>query len=383
MFEHRLLLLAESFPPSIGGVQAYLSGLWGALPGAQSFVVAAAQPGDGAFDRQQAYQVVRMPTKAWTYPRWRPAWRAARNLVQRERIEAVVCGKALFEGRAALRLLEEFGTPFIVCTHAMEILTWNERPKSRADLRRVLLAAGRVVVVNEVIRRTIRDFGVPEARIVKIYPGIPEDAFVQPDNRETFRARHGLEKKRVVATVARCIPRKGLDVLLRAFVTVRREVPDAHLVLVGDGPERARLQDLATRENLTPFVTFLGAASREDARRLLAGAEVFCLTPRSLPNDEEGFGIVYLEAAALGLPAVGTLVGGVPEAVLDGETGLLVPSNDPPATAGALTRLLRDNVLRTKLGRQARARAEREFHWKGRALLFQGMVHAMLTDTRR
>lgn len=382
MFEHRLLLLAESFPPSVGGIQAYLSGLWGALPGPHSFVVAAAQPpNDASFDRRQAYQVIRAPTKAWTYPRWRPAWQAARAVVREQKIEAVVCGKALFEGRAALRLFEEFGTPFVVCTYAMEILTWSQHPKSRADLRRVLLAAGRVVVVNEGIRRTIRHFGVPESRIVKIYPGVPEDAFVRPDDQETFRARHGLGGKRVVATVARCIPRKGLDTLIRAFVDVRRAVPVAQLVLIGDGPTRARLEDLTVRLGLGAAVTFLGAASREDARRLLACAEVFCLTPHSLPSDEEGFGIVYLEAAAMGLPSVGSLVGGVPEAVLDGETGLLVPPNNPEATAGALLRLLGDDKLRTQLGRQAHARAEKEFHWQGRALVFQGMIHALLNES--
>lgn len=384
MFEHRLLLLAESFPPSVGGMQAYLSGLWGALPGAQSFVVAAAQPpNDASFDRRQAYQVIRAPTKAWTYPQWRPAWQAARAVVREQKIEAVVCGKALFEGRAALRLFEEFGIPFVVCTYAMEMLTWNQHPKNRADLRRVLLAARRVVVVNEAVRDTLRTFGVPESRIVKLYPGVSEDAFVRPDDRETFRARHGLERKRVIATVARCIPRKGLDTLIRAFVDVRRAIPAAQLVLIGDGPTRAHLEALVMKRDLGATVTFLGGVSREDVRRLLACAEVFCLTPHSLPNDEEGFGIVYLEAAAMGLPSVGSLVGGVPEAVLDGETGILVPPNNPEATAGALLRLLGDNELRTQLGRQAHARAEKEFHWKGRALVFQGMIHAILTEGPR
>jgi phosphatidylinositol alpha-1,6-mannosyltransferase len=380
VFEHRLLLLAEEFPPSLGGIQAYLSGLWAALPSSQACVVASTQPGDTDWDSRRAYQVTRASTHAWTYPRWRPAWQAARTLVSRERIEAVVCGKALFEGRAALRLQAEFGTPYIVCTYATEILTWSQDPTRRSNLRRVLLAAGRVVVINEPTRRAIRHFGVPESRMVKLYPGVSEDAFVRPEGVGAFRHQHGLTKKRVVATVARCIPRKGLDILLRAFVDVRRAVPAAQWVLIGDGPERPRLEALAEKCGLGSAVTFLGAGTREDVRRLLACAEVFCLTPRSLPNDEEGFGIVYLEAAAMGLPSVGSLVGGVPEAVLDGETGLLVPSNDQAATAGALIRLLQDDVLRTQLGRQAKTRAEREFHWKGRALLFQGMVHAMLTE---
>lgn len=380
MFEHRLLLLTETFPPAIGGIQSYLSGLWSALPAEQSFVVAAPYSGDTAWDARQPYRIVRAPTRAWAYPRWKPAWQAARKLVKQEKIEAVICGKALFEGRAALRLQEEFRIPFLVCTYATEIFLWSSVPRTRKLLFDVLLAAGRITVINDDMKQRLFQLGIPEQKIAKFYTGVAEDFFSPSEGVDEFRSRHRLPSKRVVTCVSRLVPRKGIDVLLRAFVQVVRDLPDAHLLVVGDGPERARLEELSRSLGLAQHVRFLGMVPTGDLRRALAAADVFALTPMAMKADVEGFGIVYIEAAAMGKPAVGTRTGGIPEAVLDGETGLLVPERDAAATAVALVRLLADDVLRTRLGAAAKARAEKEFHWKGRALLFQGLTHAMITE---
>lgn len=380
VFEHRLLLLAEAFPPSLGGVQAYLAGLWGALPTAASFVVAATQPGDREWDQQPPYRIARAATRAWAYPRWRPAWQAARRLIRDAKIEALVCGKALFEGRAALRLQGEFGIPFIVCTYGMELPVWLRGQRTRADLERVLGAAARVVVINEQTKRFLLSLGVTDQRLVKIYPGVAEEFFRPPAEVDAFRARYRLREKRVVIAVARLVPRKGLAELIDAFPAVLRAVPGAQLLVVGDGPERPLLQARVERQGLVGAVTFLGRTPLDDVRRALAAAEVFALTPVDDPDDPEGFGIVYLEAAAAGIPAVASRAGGVPEAVLDSRTGLLVPARDPAATAAALVRVLTDDALRQRLGAAARDRAAKEFHWKGRAFLFQGMVHALLSE---
>lgn len=376
MFEHRLLLLTEVFPPSVGGIQAYLHGLFGALPAEHAFVVAASQSGDRAWDRGQPYRTVRVPMQSWTFPRWKKAWQAARHLIQREKIEAVVCGKALFEGRAARKLQEEFHVPYVVCTYAMEISRWLEREKTRRDLLEVLRSAGRVVVINEGTKRLLRTLNVPERKLVKIYPGVAEEFFSAPSGVDEFRTLHRLVGKRVVVSVARLVPRKGIDVLLESMGKVLRSVPDAHLLIVGGGPEHGRLSRMVRERGLQRVITFLGEASVDDVSRALACADIFALTPRNL----EGFGIVYLEAAATGKTSIGSRTGGVTEAVLDGVTGLLVPPDDADAAARALVRVLEDENLRTRLAKAARTRAEKEFHWPGRTFLFQGMVHAMLTE---
>ncbi|TSC62389.1 MAG: group 1 glycosyl transferase [Parcubacteria group bacterium Gr01-1014_106] len=380
MFEHRLLLLTETFPPSVGGIQAYLSGLWGALPPKDSFVIASPQDGAPAWDAQQPYRTQRVPMRAWAYPRWRPAWQVAREVLTKENIEAVVCGKALFEGRAALRLKEEFKIPYVVCTYAMEIETWRRHPRTRQQLLAVLEGADRVLTINDHTKATLLTLGVSEKKLVKLYPGIREEYFSAPNDRDAFCSRFRLTGKRIVVTVARFVPRKGMHILLDAFALVRKTVPNAHWVLIGDGPEREMLEQRVREHGIHDAVTILRDASHDDVRRALAVADIFALTPRELPDDPEGFGIVYVEAAAAGVPAVGSRTGGVPEAVRDKETGILVPPNDVHATAEAMRELLTDDARRKALGAAARARAEKEFHWKGRALVFQGMMHSLLTE---
>lgn len=380
MFEHRLLLLAETFPPSIGGIQSYLSGLWGALPATRSFVVASRQVGDRQWDVQRRYAITRAATRAWTYPRWRFAWRAAQRLVRTERIEAVVCGKALFEGRTAERLSAEFGIPYVICTHGTEIHTWLNHRRTRADLLRVLRKAGRVVVVNEPMKKLLLSLGVAERALVKIYGGVTDDHLGSVSGLDEFRVRHHLQGKRVITAAGRLVPRKGFEVLIRAFPGVLRAIPGAHLLVVGHGPERGRLEAITDELGIVGGVTFTGGVSDDDFRRAIAVAEVFALTPYDWSEDPEGFGIVYLEAAAAGKAAVGTRAGGVPEAVLDGQTGMLVPPGDAEETAHALSSLLSDGSLRQRLGTAAWERVSREFRWPRRAILFQGMVHALLTE---
>lgn len=364
-------------------MQSYLSGLWGALPAEQSFVVASRQAGDRQWDAQQRYAITRVATRAWTYPRWRLAWRAARALVREQKIEAVVCGKALFEGRAALRLRRELGIPYVVCTYGTEIHAWHRHPKTRADLLRVLQSAGRIVVVNEPMKQLLLSLGIADRAIVKIYAGVGDAFRASIHGQDEFRARHQLTGKRMLVAVGRLVPRKGFDVLIRAFPSVLRAIPSVHLLIVGDGPERGRLEALVRKLGIVGAVTFTGRVTPDDLRRAIASAEVFVLTPYDWPEDPEGFGIVYLEAAALGTAAVGTRAGGIPEAVLDGETGILVPPGDVEATANTLITLINDGTLRHRLARAAQERVDKEFRWARRALLFQGTIHALLTEQAR
>lgn len=380
VFAQRLLLLTEAFPPAVGGIQSYLAGLWGALPSQASFVVAPRAAGAPAWDAAQRYRIERIPMQSWwRVPRWRAAAAAARALVRREKIDAVVCGKALFEGRAAIRLHTEFGIPYVVCTYAMELPFWLASLETREDLRRVLDGAARVLVICEPTKQFLREFGVADDKIVKLYPGVA-DAWFQPiEGVGEYRQRHGLAGKRVIVSVGRLIPRKGHRTLIEAFPAVLRAVPGARLLIVGEGPERPALEQLVLRRGLLGAVGFRASADDREVREAVASADVFALTPRNDPREPEGFGIVYLEAAALGKPSVATRVGGVPEAVLDGETGFLIQPDAPDATAAALVKLLSDAELRERFGAAARARVARDFRWRGRALLFQGMVVSLLT----
>ncbi len=159
--------------------------------------------------------------------------------------------------------------------------------------------------------------------------------------------------------IGRVVPQKGFDVLLDAYALLAQARPDApDLIIAGDGPERERLQAQVSDLGLTGRVHLIGRADRATAVALFKGCAIFVL-----PSRQEPQGIVNLEAMICGKPVVAARVGGVPEVVLDGETGLLVPGEDAPAFARALEALLADPARAHALGEAGRARAEARFTW--------------------
>jgi glycosyltransferase involved in cell wall biosynthesis len=209
-----------------------------------------------------------------------------------------------------------------------------------------------VTVSTVVMRDLLTGVGVP-ARKIKIIPFGVEAPPTRP-GRDEARARLRLPADAfVVSSLCRLMPHKGVADLIEAMARVPDPDGALRLVVGGDGPLRAELEAHAARR-LGERAAFLGRLPA--TADLYAAADVF-----ALPSYEEGFGLVYIEAALHGVPAIGTTVGGVPEAILDGETGLLVPPGAPDALAGALARLRDDAALRRRLGAAAQARANAEF----------------------
>ena len=184
--------------------------------------------------------------------------------------------------------------------------------------------------------------------------GIDLDRFAAGD-RAAMRARCGVDDRPAVGIVATLRDWKGHDQLLDAWATLRARVPGWQLLVIGDGPRRAHLEARVDAMGLRADVRFVG--NRDDVPAWLS-----CLDVVALPSyGEEGVPQSLMQAAACGLPAVSTTVGAIREAVIDGETGLIVPPKDVPALSAALERLMADAGLRTRMGIAARARAEREF----------------------
>lgn len=213
------------------------------------------------------------------------------------------------------------------------------------------VAVGRHIAVSNDVARQLREmFGWPEERIEVIHNGIDVSSF-RSESNDRLRAELSRGGRRpVVLTLARLDAQKGLAVLLRAAELVA----EAQFVLAGEGPERGALEALAGELGLGDRVTFLGY--RVDVPDLLASSDLLVL-----PSLYEGLPVSVLEAMAASRPVVASAVAGTSEAVIDGETGLLVPSNDPAALAAAIRRLLRDRGLAARLGAAGRARVEAEF----------------------
>jgi glycosyltransferase involved in cell wall biosynthesis len=228
----------------------------------------------------------------------------------------------------------------------------KERGVQRMLAELVVRAADRIVVNAEMLRPS----GRAGERTDVIPSGVDTDRFAPSSTRAAAKASLGLTAERpLIGTVGRLEPRKGTSTLLAALAVLRAGGRhDAALVVVGDGPLRAELAADAERLGVASHVQLLG--DRSDVRDVLEALDVFVL-----PSRTEGMSNALLEGMAMALPVVATAVGGTPEVIADGKSGLLVPADDPKAMAAAIARLLDDAAFATRLGAAARATVEERY----------------------
>ncbi|MBI5587430.1 MAG: glycosyltransferase family 4 protein [Deltaproteobacteria bacterium] len=214
----------------------------------------------------------------------------------------------------------------------------------------------RVVTVSEHVRRyLVEDKGISKDRVVTVPTGIDLERFDPSSAPDALRAELGLSARElVVGTVAILRRKKGHHILLDAIPSVLKEVPEAVFVFAGDGPQRKNIEDRIKELAVGAKVRLLGF--RSDVPTVLKGLDLFVL-----PTLEEALGTSFLEAAAMGKPTIGTRVGGVPEAIADGKTGLLVEPEDKSALASSIIRLLKDERLRRSMGEEGRKMVEKDF----------------------
>lgn len=279
----------------------------------------------------------------------------APRLVSRLRALRPVLMHAHFgtNGAMALPLARRLRVPLVVTFHGRDATVHDDhlrggtlRERRLVTRRPELIRQGALfIAVSEHIRRRLLDRGFPPEKVVTHYNGIDTTFFTPRGGSPAAEP--------AVLFVGRFVEKKGAAGLLRAMAEVQRAVPGARLVLIGDGPLRATLEEQARA--LGVRCAFLGKLSAESVLDQMRAAQVFCLPSLTASNgDTEGLPTVVLEALAAGVPTVSTLSAGTPEAVTDGETGLLVPERDEGALAAALIRLLRDAPLRERLARAGR-----------------------------
>ena len=356
------LFVTNDFPPKLGGIQTMLWELWRRLDPSSFVVLTTDHPGAAAWDADQAFRIVRADERVLL---------PTRGLVHRiESLAAeigaglVVLDPGLPVGLAGPRL---GSMPYGVVLHGAEVTIPGRLPGASLLLRRVLEGAGLVIAAGgyplaegqRVARRALPSVLVP--------PGVDTERFVPltDGERTAARERFGLPTRgRLVVSVSRLVPRKGMDVLIEAAARLAPTRPDVTVAIGGAGRDRDRLARLI-RSTGAP-VRLLGRVPHEDLPLLYGCGDVFAMLCRNRWGglEQEGFGIVFLEAAAAGVPQVAGDSGGAAEAVVDGETGLVVgrPS-DPAAAADALARLLDDPGERSRMAAAGRARAVRDFSY--------------------
>ncbi len=359
----KVLVVTNDFPPRRGGIESFVLSLCASLPSDALVVYTARMTGSELIDNLLPYPVVRdgsrvlLPTRTVAESVQRAATRYG-------------CDRVLFGAAAPLGLLapglRSAGARRIVgLTHGHEVW-WSKVPAARRLLRRIARDADVLTYVSDFCRAEIAP-SLPTAAalaMVRLSPGVDTGVFRPGLDGHAVRRRLGIGADRqIVLAASRLVARKGHDVLLAGWPQVLADHPGSVLLIAGDGPARRRLERSAARPELAGSVRFLLDTPLRDMPLVYAAADVFAIPCRTRLGglEPEALGIVFLEAAAAGLPVVVGASGGAPETVIDGETGYVVDPHSPHEVAAAIRSLLADPLRCAAMGSRGRAFVEQTY----------------------
>jgi phosphatidylinositol alpha-1,6-mannosyltransferase len=373
----RTLVVTNDFPPRPGGIQAYVHSLASRLPADEVVVYAPAWKGAVGFDAAQPFPVIRHPGSLMLPGP--DVGRRAAAIARAELCDSVWFGAAAPLGLLAPRLRRAGVARFVASTHGHEV-GWAMVPGGRQVLRRIGSTVDVVTYLGNYTRARLAPAFGAHPRLERLPSGVDPTVFRADAGGDVVRRRLDLTDRPVVVCVSRLVPRKGQDVLLRALPALRRRVPGTCLLLVGGGPDKPRLHRLAADLGVADVVRFTGSVPWTELPAHYAAGDVFAMPCRTrlAGMDVEGLGIVYLEAAATGLPVVAGRSGGAPDAVLDGETGYVVDGRSVVAVTDAVAGLLADRDQARRLGQRGREWVEREWRWD----LLAARLRDLLSDGR-
>jgi phosphatidylinositol alpha-1,6-mannosyltransferase len=371
----RTLIVTNDFPPRTGGIESFVLAMAQRMPTDRVVVHTARQGGDRAYDAALAFPVLRDPARLMV-----PTPAIARRSAAAAREYG--CDRVWFGAAAPLALLapalRRAGVRHVVATTHGHEVWWSAVPGARRSLHAIGERTDVLTYLGEYTRSRIARPLSPAARsrMVQLTPGVDDEVFRPDCGGDEIRERHGLTGRPVVVCVSRLVARKGQDVLVRALPAIQRRVPGAALLIVGDGPHRPAVERLVDRLGLRRDVVLTGRVPWSEAPAYYDAGDVFCMPTRTrlAGLEPEALGICYLEAAATGLPVVAGNSGGAPDAVLDGENGLVVDGRDAGQVADRVATLLLDRELAQRFGKRGRAWVAERWRWDDLAVRLQRLL---------
>jgi len=392
----RVLLIANVFPPIVGGSAIVYENICRHLTSDVLVLAPSRRHTDGQptagwqeYDASVPFAVeridlLRAPIRpapktilhavgrriAEDYPLKRRVLHKALSMVDRFRPEVVCLGDLHALSWLGQDLKRRRGLPVVQFIHGEEITNTCSSRAQQAQAAAALRELDAMIAVSSFTRSKLLELGLTPERVHLIRNGVDSSRFYPGEKNAKLIERHNLQGKKVLLTVARMEERKGHDRVIEAMPEILKQVPNAVYLIVGTGPRIDLLKQMAVERNLTNSVLFTGEAAREEIPDYYRLCDVFLMPNRTLPNgDTEGFGLVFLEAGACAKPVIGGLAGGVPDAVLDNETGFLVNGENRESIVQAAVRLLSNADLAQGFS-AAGLRHARENDWKYKAQSF-------------
>jgi phosphatidylinositol alpha-1,6-mannosyltransferase len=377
----RIYFLACDFPPALGGIQKLTHGLSRALAGCGEavHVFATAQPGDEAFDATSGVPTVRCHGGGRVRAAIGLGGALRRAVANGEERGVVVATKWSPEGHAYLMPGTSRRMPMVLMGYGREFRPERHRRMRGLAQRMIIRAAAGAIAISRYTKRQMVDAGIPEGRVRVVPPAIDPAELLPPPDAGRAAGELGWPAGPTLLTVARLVRRKGVDTVIEALPRIVAAVPDVQYVVVGDGPEKARLADLSRELGVESRVHFVGAINDRQKAACFHLCDVFAMPSRDIPSEPpEGFGIVYLEANACGKPVIAARTGGVEDAVEHEGSGLLVEPDSPTEVAEAAVQLLREPEAAQTMGARGKARVLERFAWDTVAPQFAEAVRSLV-----
>lgn len=361
----KTLIITLEYPPQIGGIASYVYNLASHLPAQETFVYAPKMKGDEAFDGNNEWKMFRLkPYYSFFWPRWLKMYLQVRKIVKQEKIGRIMIQHALPVGYIGFLIKKALKIPYYVFLHGSDLEAGLK--KKRRKLSLVCRNAGKVVVSSNFLKNKLlsRIDGLNNVTVVHPAPGDNFLAEVDPNLIKRTKSQLALEGKKVIITVGRLTDGKGFPHFIRLLPKILECVPNVAWLIIGDGPKRQQIIDLVQKNNLQNVVRFLGRIDNASLPLYYHLADLFVLLTHRDETAEEGWGTVFMEAAACGLPVVAGSVGGVDEAVENLVTGLLVETYQDAQVVSAVTELLNKGDYAGQMGKSGRERVLKNFTWE-------------------
>jgi phosphatidylinositol alpha-1,6-mannosyltransferase len=363
-----VLFVTNDFGPRAGGIETFIIGLIERRPFGQTIVYTSAQTNSEQYDAvwlaNYGVRVIRDRSKI-LLPTPRVAFHL-KKIIRKEGITTAAFGAAAPLGLLSAGMKRAGVVRTVALTHGHEVW-WARVFPFNLLLRRIGSTVDVLTYLGEFTRSAISKglTAKAQASMVKIAPGIDVEHFI-PTDATVLRNSLGLSDKKVIVSVGRLVHRKGQDHLIEAMPEILKSIPQAHLLLVGEGPYREHLQTLVKKYNLEASVTFIGRIQYKDLPSYICVGDIFAMPSRSrlMGLEVEGLGIVYLEASSCGLPVLAGDSGGAPDALVQNETGLVVNGTDDQQIAKAAIKLLTNIELSKKMGLAGRQWIIDKWRWE-------------------
>ena len=364
-----ILCITNDFGPRAGGIETFVMGLIERLPRGCVTVYTSQQGDTSVYDQgwldQFGVKVIRDRSKILLpTPR---VIHSVKQVITTEKIRVVFFGAAAPLAVMARGLRKVGAQKIISLTHGHEVW-WAKLWPFNWVLRQIGNNVDHLTYLGDFTRSQITRALSTRARsaMVKMAPGIDTTHFAPQSSAIELRDSLGLTNKKVIVSVGRLVHRKGQDSLISALPEILQHHPDAHILMVGEGPYRAHLENLVAKLAVESSITFIGRIQYADLPRYICTGDIFAMPSRSrlAGLEVEGLGIVYLEASACGLPVIAGKSGGAPDAVIEGETGVTVDGSEPSEIAKAITLLFDDPIKAREMGARGREWILSNWRWE-------------------